>query len=145
MATIQGFCNSAVFQKFQSPYGDSVNGDPIGYVQIHDYVKFQSPYGDSVNGDFSIKLYTTNCVRFQSPYGDSVNGDYNPVADLNYRSQVSVPLRGFSEWRLRNYSPILYAPLLFQSPYGDSVNGDIELAVGVATSVTSFSPLTGIQ
>ena len=60
---------------------------------------FQSPYGDSVNGDLQIALGSLRELEFQSPYGDSVNGDHPLQGYHKHTDDVSVPLRGFSEWR----------------------------------------------
>ena len=62
---------------------------------------FQSPLGDLVNGNLhQDSLESPTEIVFQSPLGDLVNGN-NWIPKAGDRIwDVSVPVRGFSQWKL---------------------------------------------
>ena len=88
----------------------------INNIVLHFFESFQSPYGDSVNGDDLMVQLVVGHTKVSVPLRGF--SEWRP----GY-CEVSVPLRGFSEWRLVWRSHFILVEW-FQSPYGDSVNGD---------------------
>ncbi len=148
--TSAGRTNSILRDRFQSPCGDYVGGNPrSGLALKHGISVFQSPCGDYVGGNplssrkkistsrFSplagIMLAETmdfyNTYRFtnsfQSPCGDYVGGNCQTVTVTEVGRKVSVPLRGLC-WRKLFEIKMLWGIGIdmFQSPCGDYVGGN---------------------